>query len=240
LFVEFTPTTTMAGKRRVAPESDDEGQSQQTTPPSKRARAADSDSEPEVIPPEHKRTRGAKGKGKARQVNEDGSDEEEDIDDEANVTVEKPEDDDEEEEQKFEEEHGDAIRAAIEAKRKIHGVRKSLVSICDFSSRSFLKGIAEYGIIESISMVQFMCHKYLSFNFGPQINFIIGKFHKNVVLITTDARTLGHNGSKLSVVLSLVYHFIQGHCLRWQKCSFISHYRRPRRQDHVHRPWYWD
>ena len=30
------------------------------------------------------------------------------------------------------------------------------------------------GIIERVEMVDFMCHKYLKFNFGPQINFIIG------------------------------------------------------------------
>ena len=32
------------------------------------------------------------------------------------------------------------------------------------------------GIIESIEMTQFMCHKYLTFSLGPQINFIIGAF----------------------------------------------------------------
>ncbi|KAI9057466.1 P-loop containing nucleoside triphosphate hydrolase protein [Trametes sanguinea] len=46
-------------------------------------------------------------------------------------------------------------------------------------------GIAEMGIIESIEMHQFMCHKYLTFSLGPQINFIIG-----------------HNGSGKSAVLS--------------------------------------
>ncbi|KAK0186629.1 P-loop containing nucleoside triphosphate hydrolase protein [Armillaria mellea] len=47
--------------------------------------------------------------------------------------------------------------------------------------------LAEYGIIEYIEMHQFMCHRYLSFNFGPQINFIIG-----------------HNGSGKSAVLSAI------------------------------------
>lgn len=32
------------------------------------------------------------------------------------------------------------------------------------------------GIIERLQMHNFMCHKYLTFNFGPQINFIIGMF----------------------------------------------------------------
>lgn len=30
------------------------------------------------------------------------------------------------------------------------------------------------GIIEKLELHQFMCHKYLEFTFGPQINFIIG------------------------------------------------------------------
>jgi structural maintenance of chromosomes protein 6 len=232
----------MAGKRRAVADSDDEAQSQQTTPPSKRARAANSDSEPEVIPvttPDRKRTRGAKGKGKGRQVNGDESEDEEDVDDEANVTVEKPEDDDEEEEQKFEDEHGDAIRAAIEAKRKIHGVCKSLTSIWVLSSRSIVKGIAEYGIIESITMVQFMCHRYLSFQFGPQINFIIGKSFQQLFSIPADARNSGHNGSEFSVVLSLTHHFIHEQCLRWQKCCIISNYRRAWWQNYVHRSRFW-
>lgn len=30
------------------------------------------------------------------------------------------------------------------------------------------------GIIERVEMIDFMCHAFLKFNFGPQINFIIG------------------------------------------------------------------
>ena len=37
-----------------------------------------------------------------------------------------------------------------------------------------MQGIAEMGIIEALEMHQFMCHKYLTFSLGPQINFIIG------------------------------------------------------------------
>lgn len=44
----------------------------------------------------------------------------------------------------------------------------------------FCQAVAEHGIIESIEMTQFMCHKLLEFKFGPQMNFLIG-----------------HNGSKL-------------------------------------------
>ncbi|KAJ7022440.1 P-loop containing nucleoside triphosphate hydrolase protein [Mycena alexandri] len=57
--------------------------------------------------------------------------------------------DGEEADRKFEEEHEDSIRAVLESRRKVHG------------------GIAEHGIIENIEMHQFMCHKYLTFSFGP-------------------------------------------------------------------------
>jgi structural maintenance of chromosomes protein 6 len=38
------------------------------------------------------------------------------------------------------------------------------------------------GIIERVEMVDFMCHAYLEFNFGPQINFIIGEYTPRSVL----------------------------------------------------------
>ncbi|TFK52189.1 P-loop containing nucleoside triphosphate hydrolase protein [Heliocybe sulcata] len=72
-------------------------------------------------------------------------------------------------ERMFEEEHEEAIRALVQKKSRHQG------------------GVAEMGIIESLEMHQFMCHKYLTFSFGPQINFIIG-----------------HNGSGKSAVLSAV------------------------------------
>jgi hypothetical protein len=37
------------------------------------------------------------------------------------------------------------------------------------------QGVAAMGIIERVEMLDFMCHAYLKFNFGPQINFIIGE-----------------------------------------------------------------
>ncbi len=53
------------------------------------------------------------------------------------------------------------------------------------------------GIIESLEMHQFMCHKYLTFSLGPQINFIIGEW---VLLVSAslslNIAPLGHNGSK--------------------------------------------
>ena len=44
-----------------------------------------------------------------------------------------------------------------------------------------IQGIAEHGIIESIEMHQFMCHKFLTFTFGPQINFIIGLYPLSLI-----------------------------------------------------------
>ena len=60
----------------------------------------------------------AKGKGKATQeveVVESDEEDEEGRDDEAGVP-------NLEDDEKFEEDHADAVRAAIEAKRKVHGV----------------------------------------------------------------------------------------------------------------------
>jgi len=47
------------------------------------------------------------------------------------------------------------------------------------------QGVAAMGIIERVEMLDFMCHTFLKFNFGPQINFIIGGYparpvHRNV------------------------------------------------------------
>lgn len=48
------------------------------------------------------------------------------------------------------------------------------------------QGIAAMGIIERVEMVDFMCHSFLKFNFGPQINFIIGgcPFHSYPGILT--------------------------------------------------------
>ncbi|RDB15207.1 Structural maintenance of chromosomes protein 6 [Hypsizygus marmoreus] len=140
--------------------SDDEVESGNVTPP-KRARTADSDEEQEEAPrvkTQRGKTKG-KGKNKARR-NDDESDE-----DEGEVEL----DGDKVNDEQFEEEYRQKIMADLEEKRKVHG------------------GIAEHGIIESIEMHSFMCHKYLTFEFGPQINFIIG-----------------HNGSGKSAVLSAI------------------------------------
>jgi hypothetical protein len=38
----------------------------------------------------------------------------------------------------------------------------------------FVQAAAESGIIQRVELVQFMCHKNLTFDFGDQLNFIIG------------------------------------------------------------------
>ncbi len=35
-------------------------------------------------------------------------------------------------------------------------------------------GQAEVGIVEEITLQNFMCHKHLNLQFGPNINFIVG------------------------------------------------------------------
>ena len=106
----------MAGKRRVNSDTDEQGQSQQSTPPSKRVRTVGFDIDPEIhyIPSVNGRDKG-KAKAKPRQINFD--DGEEEIKD---VRI------DAEEEMKFEEEHTEIIRAALDAKRKLQGVRHYL------------------------------------------------------------------------------------------------------------------
>lgn len=99
-------------KRRATSDTDEEDQLENSQA-LKRARTQDeSDDEPEMVHPKREKTNG-KGKGKSKRKNDDDSDSE----------VEQPTAEQNEEEEKlFEEAHGDAIRAAIEAKRKVHGV----------------------------------------------------------------------------------------------------------------------
>ncbi|KAK0244359.1 P-loop containing nucleoside triphosphate hydrolase protein [Armillaria nabsnona] len=145
-------------KRPVTVESDSED-SAGSTPASKRART-DEYNEASSSPTRQKtRQNGtSKGKERARRNEDDGGSDAEDDMHQNGI-----------DDEQFEEMHQEQIRAAVESKRKVAG------------------GIAEHGIIEAIEMHQFMCHKYLTFSFGPQINFIIG-----------------HNGSGKSAVLSAI------------------------------------
>ncbi|PBK97840.1 P-loop containing nucleoside triphosphate hydrolase protein [Armillaria gallica] len=145
-------------KRPVTVESDSED-SAGGTPASKRART-DEYNEASSSPTRGKTRQNGTSKGKERaRRNEDDGDSDAEVDMHQNGI----------DDEQFEEMHQEQIRAAVESKRKVAG------------------GIAEHGIIEAIEMHQFMCHKYLTFSFGPQINFIIG-----------------HNGSGKSAVLSAI------------------------------------
>ncbi|KAI8978840.1 P-loop containing nucleoside triphosphate hydrolase protein [Trametes punicea] len=124
-------------------------------PVSKRSRTNESDEEDQP-----RTQRAARGKEVARNETIELDEDE----DEAGAPAVEPNQD---EEKKFEEENEERIRERLMNKSRAQG------------------GIAEMGIIESIEMHQFMCHKYLTFSLGPQINFIIG-----------------HNGSGKSAVLS--------------------------------------
>ena len=37
------------------------------------------------------------------------------------------------------------------------------------------KSEAEIGIIEEVTLINFMCHKHLNLKFGPNINFLVGQ-----------------------------------------------------------------
>lgn len=126
---------------------------------------SDSDNEDPDAPPSKKsrvdRGGDSRSRGKGRAQNdksEEGGNGGEDAD--RNIDY---------DDEKFEEKFKDRILASLNARQRVLG------------------GVAEYGIIEYIEMHQFMCHRYLSFTFGPQINFIIG-----------------HNGSGKSAVLSAI------------------------------------
>ncbi|KAH8072267.1 P-loop containing nucleoside triphosphate hydrolase protein [Cristinia sonorae] len=146
----------MPKRRAVVVESDSEDRAEGSSQGSKRARTEE-DSGYDTPGPIQEVTRGRR---RARR----DDDEEGPEDEEENIEQTTP---DEDEEKRFEDENEEAIRAKVLNKSKSQG------------------GIAEMGIIEKLEMHQFMCHKYLTFTFGPQINFIIG-----------------HNGSGKSAVLS--------------------------------------
>ncbi|KAG7088218.1 hypothetical protein E1B28_012235 [Marasmius oreades] len=145
-------------KRRAAADSDDgESRELSASPSSKRARTVEESDDDES----RQRTRVKKGKGKARvEAEEDDKDDDVELDDGEKI-----------DEEAFENQYGKKVFEHLEAKRVKAG----------------FGGIAEYGIIETIEMHQFMCHRSLKFAFGPNINFIIG-----------------HNGSGKSAVLSAI------------------------------------
>lgn len=111
----------------------------------------------------------SKGKGKAKDDNDILNDIRVDDDDDIAAVRDTHAEEDEGAQERFEEEHEESIRESIRQRNRHQG------------------GVAKFGIIEAVEMHQFMCHKYLTFKFGPQINFIIG-----------------HNGSGKSAVLTAI------------------------------------
>ncbi|KAF8500946.1 P-loop containing nucleoside triphosphate hydrolase protein [Russula emetica] len=145
-------------KRRTIVDSDDERDDSQA----KRSRLDGKDQA------EHRSSK-SKGKGKAREDNDILNDIRVDDDDDITAIRDAHAEEDEGSQERFEEEHEESIRESIRQKNKQQG------------------GAAKFGIIEAIEMHHFMCHKFLTFKFGPQINFIIG-----------------HNGSGKSAVLTAI------------------------------------
>jgi len=140
----------------------------------KRARREGSSEEDEEptrtrVKPEPNGKGKGKGKGKARNISED---EDEQSQDEEELLRRHLGTQDMTEEE-FEMAFAAKIQAQIKNKRVGSGVsRYSLPELAAYLI--FVQSIGDLGIIEYIEMHQFMCHKYLKFNFGPQINFIIG------------------------------------------------------------------
>jgi hypothetical protein len=147
-----------------------------------------------------------KGKGKARAEDSDEDqndieDLEEEIDDDEDDGEIKPQAPEMDEEQ-LDAQYGAAIRAQLENKKKVQGVSFSVAYIFVFPFSSSAQGIADHGIIEYVEMTQFMCHKFLRFTFGPQINFIIGTlfvleylYHEefiNLIQVTTEVGLPSH------------------------------------------------
>ncbi|KAI0081596.1 P-loop containing nucleoside triphosphate hydrolase protein [Panus rudis PR-1116 ss-1] len=137
-------------KRRAHQDDSDTESPDDASQASKRARTSPNDEDELERRAGIDSKRHVNGKGKARR---NGVEELEDEDEDTVIEQAAP---DQEEEKRFEEEHEDQLRAKVLGKTKTQG------------------GIAEMGIVEELEMHQFMCHKYLTFKFGPQINFIIG------------------------------------------------------------------
>ncbi|KAI0317517.1 P-loop containing nucleoside triphosphate hydrolase protein [Amylostereum chailletii] len=168
----------MAKRRAALVESDNEDRQEGSSTGSGPKRARFDNYGPDVYeyPPEptHTQTKKPKTNGRRRaKVNEADEDMVLDlgVDDVHKIQAEVDEQDKQEsqEQEEFDQEHEESIRESIRQRQKLTG------------------GVAKFGIIEAIEMHQFMCHKYLTFKFGPQINFIIG-----------------HNGSGKSAVLSAI------------------------------------
>ncbi|KAI9443259.1 P-loop containing nucleoside triphosphate hydrolase protein [Lactarius indigo] len=155
-------------KRRTVIDSDNEQSGQEGSPSAvKRPRLDVAEVEDRS---QHRSSKSkSKGKGKAKEDNDILNDIRVDDDDDIATVRGAHAEEDEGAQERFEEEHEESVRESIRQRNRHQG------------------GVAKFGIIEAVEMHQFMCHKYLTFKFGPQINFIIG-----------------HNGSGKSAVLTAI------------------------------------
>ncbi|CAG8481459.1 1769_t:CDS:10 [Paraglomus brasilianum] len=76
---------------------------------------------------------------------------------------------------------------------------------CRLRNRPTNGTTAEAGVIDSIELVNFMCHKYLKVNLGPKINFIIG-----------------HNGSGKSAILTAITVCLGGKATTTNRASSLK------------------
>ncbi|PVF98656.1 P-loop containing nucleoside triphosphate hydrolase protein [Serendipita vermifera] len=151
----------MAKKRAAESEAEEE------TTLSKRARfepAATADSHT------HSKQRGDKGKNKKRREVISDSESEGNEPNEIEVTEdEEEENDDDNGHGKQRSENADVVMDDEEfEKQNTERVKEAL------SRKTQNLGAAESGVVSHLTLINFMCHKYTTFNFGPQVNFIIG------------------------------------------------------------------
>ena len=81
---------------------------------------------------------------------------------------------------------------------------------------TLLQSIAESGIIKSLEMKQFMCHEYLTFKFGPQVNFIVGTCSNIVEVslvdcsVSQDTMEVSPSNCSSCVFSALIFLFLGG------------------------------
>ncbi|KAI0300233.1 P-loop containing nucleoside triphosphate hydrolase protein [Russula brevipes] len=170
-------------KRRTVIDSDDEQDGNGAGPSSPKRTRLENKHQAENRSSKSK----SKGKGKAKDDSDILNDFRVDDDDDIAAIRDTRAEEDDGAQERFEEEHEESVRESIRQRNRQQG------------------GAAKFGIIEAIEMHHFMCHKFLTFKFGPQINFIIGAYHDLFFgIIRVDNARLGHNGSGKSAVLTAI------------------------------------
>ncbi|TIA89765.1 hypothetical protein E3P99_01907 [Wallemia hederae] len=102
-------------------------------------------------------------------------------------------DDGEEEDELVEEEEDAQMELETQAQTQTQGRSKG--------------SVADAGIIQYVEVFNFMCHKYLAFDLGPQLNFIIG-----------------HNGSGKSAILTAITLALGGRATATNRGSSLKHF----------------